>query len=294
MKNSLVLFFIILNLLHVSVMAQEKIKLPTHVEGMDSMELVRQNKIYSEYIKAYEAAYDSASYDHARAWLDNNGMDSLITREKDLMDDALKTLKTARKVFIFRHPDFAISAVLMRHRIYEYFHYTSDEINDMCEALKNNPDTADYNVLVRNIEHLQKLCLGSDYNDFTAYDMNKKKVKLSSLIEKGKYTLIDFWASWCGPCRWAIPKVKKLYEENKDRLNVISCSLDEKEEKWRDAMKEENMAWTQLWVDMKNPMVNELSYGYMISSIPRLMLISPEGKILCSTHLPDEIIKILK
>lgn len=289
MKWSYIKFVIFVSLLPVSVMAQEKIKLPTHVEGMDSMELVRQNKIYYDYIKIYEAAYDSASYDHARAWFDNNGRDSLITREKKLMDDALVALKTARKVFMFRYPDFAVSAVLMRHRINEYFHYTNDELEDMREALKNNPDTADYNVLVRNMDHLKKLCHGADYNDITAYDVNKNKVKLSSLVEKGKYTLIDFWASWCGPCRWAIPKVKAFYEANKDRLNVISCSLDEKEEKWREAMKEENMPWKQIWINLKEDMARDLSYGYMISSIPRLMLISPEGKIVCSTHIPEEL-----
>lgn len=276
------------------VTAQEKVKLPTHVEGMDSMELARQNDVYRDYIKIYEAAYDSASFDHARAWFDNNGMDSLITKEKKLMDDALVALKTARQVFIHKHPDFAVSAVLMRQRINEYFQYTKEELDELRETLKNNPDTADYNVLVRNMDHLQKLCLGADYNDITAYDVNKKTVRLSSLIEKGKFTVIDFWASWCGPCRWAIPKVKALYEANKDRLNVISCSLDEKEDKWREAMKQEKMPWTQIWVNMKEDMVRELSYGYMISSIPRLMLISPEGKILCSTHQPDVLINALK
>lgn len=290
MKDKLFACFIMLCLLSVSQLwAQEKIQLPTHVEGVDSMELVRQNKIYQDYIHIYEAAYDSASYDHARAWFDNNGMDSLIVKEKQLMNDALVALKSARKVFIKKHPDFAISAVLMRQRINEYFKYTKEELDELRETLKNNPDTADYNVLVRNMEHLQKLCLGADYNDFTAYNTDKKKVQLSSLVEKGKYTLIDFWASWCGPCRWAIPKVKALYEANKERLNVISCSLDEKEDKWREAMKQENMPWQQLWVNMKEPMVKDLSYGYMISSIPRLMLISPEGKIVCSTHIPEEL-----
>lgn len=290
MKYNLFSFFLLFYFLPASsLMAQEKIQLPTHVEGMDSMELVRQNKIYQDYIHVFKAAYDSASYDHTRAWFDNNGMDSLITKEKQLMNDALVTLKSAQKVFIKKHPDFAISAVLMRQRINEYFKYTREELEELRETLKNNPDTADYNVLVRNMEHLQKLCLGADYNDFTAYDANKNKVQLSSLVEKGKYTLIDFWASWCGPCRWAIPKVKALYEANKDRLNVISCSLDEKEEKWREAMKEENMPWKQLWVNLKDPMAQQLGYGYMISSIPRLMLISPDGKIACSTHLPEEL-----
>lgn len=290
MKDKLFASFIMLCLLSVSQLwAQEKIQLPTHVEGVDSMELVRQNKIYQDYIHIYEAAYDSASYDHARAWFDNNGMDSLIVKEKQLMNDALVALKSARKVFIKKYPDFAVSAVLMRQRINEYFKYTKEELDELRETLKNNPDTADYNVLVRNMEHLQKLCLGADYNDFTAYNADKEKVQLSSFVEKGKYTLIDFWASWCGPCRWAIPKVKALYEANKERLNVISCSLDEKEDKWREAMKQENMPWQQLWVNMKEPMVKDLSYGYMISSIPRLMLISPEGKIVCSTHIPEEL-----
>ncbi|UYQ95458.1 TlpA family protein disulfide reductase [Chitinophaga horti] len=94
---------------------------------------------------------------------------------------------------------------------------------------------------------------------------------------QGKYVLVDFWASWCGPCRQAIPKVKELYTQYKAKgLEVVSVSIDDNKKAWEKAMGEEKMPWEQLLSDNKEKTMQEFQF----SGIPTLYLIDREGKIV--------------
>ncbi len=94
---------------------------------------------------------------------------------------------------------------------------------------------------------------------------------------KGKYLLVDFWASWCGPCRQAIPKVKELYAENKAKgFEVVSISIDTDKDAWRKAMKDEAMPWEQLLSDDKDKTMEQFQF----SGIPTLYMVDTEGRIL--------------
>lgn len=94
---------------------------------------------------------------------------------------------------------------------------------------------------------------------------------------KGKYLLVDFWASWCGPCRQAIPKVKELYEAYRAKgFDVVSISIDTDKNAWRKAMKEEEMPWEQLLSDNKDKTMEQFQF----SGIPTLYLVDTEGKIM--------------
>lgn len=101
-------------------------------------------------------------------------------------------------------------------------------------------------------------------------------VKLSSF--KGKVLIIDFWASWCGPCRKEIPNVKKIQEEYKDNKKVafLSVSIDAKKEAWEKAMKEENMPWTQLLAPNSG---REAMDKYQFNGIPFIIAIDQDGNI---------------
>ena len=129
--------------------------------------------------------------------------------------------------------------------------------------------------LYDKIASVEKTAIGAVAPDFTFPDMDGKMVSLSDL--RGKYVLIDFWASWCGPCRQESPNVQKQYQLYKDDgFEVLSVSIDKKEDDWRKAVKEDQMKGTLLLAqDYKQVMKD-----YVFSGIPYMVLLDPEGKVM--------------
>lgn len=139
-------------------------------------------------------------------------------------------------------------------------------------------EIAQYRKLVEeNIAQANKLKPGMPVPTIAYNDPNGKPVSITSY--KGKYLLIDFWASWCGPCRQAIPEVQKLYNKYKEKgFDVLSVSIDTDEKAWRKAMVEEEMPWKQTLSPDKNKTMKD----FLFSGIPTLYLIDKEGKIVKS------------
>lgn len=106
-----------------------------------------------------------------------------------------------------------------------------------------------------------------------------KTVQLSDFIGKSKYTLVDFWASWCGPCRREMPNLVSAYKEYKDKgLQIVGVSLDRDETSWKDALKTLNMTWPQM-SDLKF-WNSEGAQLYAVRSIPYTVLIAQDGTIV--------------
>jgi peroxiredoxin len=108
-------------------------------------------------------------------------------------------------------------------------------------------------------------------------DVSGKDVKLSSF--RGKYVLLDFWASWCGPCRQENPNVVNAFNQYKEKnFTVLGVSLDRARDPWLKAIQDDKLTWTQL-SDLKF-WSNEVAVQYKIQSIPQNYLIDPDGKIV--------------
>lgn len=106
---------------------------------------------------------------------------------------------------------------------------------------------------------------------------NPKGKALAPADFKGKVLVLDFWASWCGPCRQEIPNMKKIYEEFKGKgVEFLSVSIDAKEDAWRKAMKEEAMKWPQGWVKDGGKEVMDL---YQFGGIPFILVIDKDGNL---------------
>lgn len=131
--------------------------------------------------------------------------------------------------------------------------------------------------LAKRIDVLKRSATGEQITDFVQADVNGNPVKISDF--KGKYVFIDFWASWCGPCRAENPNVLKAYNTFKDKnFTVLGISLDEKGDKWKEAIQKDGMPWTQV-SDLKG-FRNEVASYYGVQAIPYSFLINPEGKII--------------
>ncbi|MGI6232422.1 MAG: thioredoxin-like domain-containing protein [Prevotella sp.] len=234
-----------------------------------------------------ELLKDSLSYVAAKAWFDHSGDDEAIKKEhEDETRSKNEYLKTVND-FIEAHPTYAVSAAIVAQRFFESYTYTQDQMKHWIDITSQSADTMHVNFMKRNYNVEMNLCLGADFHEVNAMQKDGQVGKVSALRQPGKYLLMDFWASWCGPCRAAIPKVKKMSEDFADKLQVVSISVDEKKEAWQKAEKEEAMPWPQLWLNKEQ--MRRTAMDYSISSIPKLVLINPEGKITLVTHDPKII-----
>lgn len=118
---------------------------------------------------------------------------------------------------------------------------------------------------------------GQTYTDISAVDAGGKAVALSSVVGKGKWVLVDFWATWCGPCRAEIPYLKAAYKRYASKgLVIYSVSLDRNAENWASFVEEKRLKWINVIDD------GTASDIYKIKYLPTIFLISPDGRIVAN------------
>jgi len=133
--------------------------------------------------------------------------------------------------------------------------------------------------------------IGTEAVDFTQADTSGKDISLSSF--KGKYVLVDFWASWCRPCRMENPNIVKTYNKYKDKnFTILGVSLDQQRDAWIQAIKKDGLQWyhvsdLQYWN-------NAVAQLYRINSIPGNFLVDPSGKIVAKDLHGEELEKTLR
>lgn len=138
---------------------------------------------------------------------------------------------------------------------------------------------------------LDPLYIGLEAPDFTQKTPDGMDVSLSDF--KGKYVLLDFWASWCGPCRRENPYLVKAYEKYKDKnFTILGVSLDtdRNRQAWLDAIKQDGLIWTQV-SDLRTE--NAAANLYKVVGIPQNYLIDPQGKIVAKNLRGDALLKKL-
>ena len=216
----------------------------------------------------------STSYSALYKNKDTAGMKKM----EPLFDEVQADIKKEYLSYVNANPASPISVYVVSQ--YAGWDINPDEVEPLFNALpaaaKNYPSAK---LLQEKIEVAKKTGVGRYAMDFTQNDTLGKPVSLSSF--KGKYVLIDFWASWCGPCRAENPNVVNAFNKYKDKgFHVLGVSLDQPnaKDKWIKAIHDDNLTWThvsdlQYWK-------NAVAIQYGIQAIPQNFLLDPEGKII--------------
>lgn len=181
------------------------------------------------------------------------------------------------------------------HFLKEAYHFMSPEELDeilplVSETFANDPRV----VRIKDMVARKKSCaVGQSFLDLTMQDPEGNPVKLSDYAGKGKVVLIDFWASWCGPCCKAIPGLIEVYNQYKDKgFEIVGISLDEKPDAWNKAIERLDIPWVNM-SDLKG-WKSEGAKKYAVSTVPYTVLIDAEGKILANNLHQDELQKLLE
>jgi len=207
---------------------------------------------------------------------------------KNEADKLYKYESEIRKQFILAHPNSVVS-------LQELLNWTNDANYKEAKIIFAGLDpalqkTAKGKEIEVRLANLDKVAIGNAATDFTQKDINGSAVSLSSY--KGNYVLLEFWASWCGPCRAENPNLRAAYQKYKDKgFNILAVSLDDDSGKWKKAVEKDNLPWAQI-SDLKG-WNNIAAIQYGVRAIPANFLIDPQGKIVKRDLRGEELNKTL-
>jgi thiol-disulfide isomerase/thioredoxin len=186
--------------------------------------------------------------------------------------------------FIGKHPASAVGPYVILTHFITYFQF--DEANKLFALLTPGAQNSYYGKQIKESIAVEKRSGIGAKPDFVMNDINGKPIKLSSL--RGKYVLVDFWASWCAPCRRENPNVLANYKKYHDKgFEVVGVSLDKSKAAWLKAINDDGLVWTHV-SDLKG-WDNAAAHEFGIKVVPSNFLLDKDGKVI-GKNLREEVL----
>lgn len=235
----------------------------------------KMNKIYAEF----------ATLDKEYAALRQKDPKAITPADEKLFEnimaksDSLSELHTALTLEIVKN--FKNTKFPAKYVADAYSGFTYDQLKEVLDPTSGYYKEESLKAAKEHLASLELRRPGLMYTDLVMKDMNDKEIKLSQYAGKGNYVFVDFWASWCGPCRAEMPNVVEAYNKYHAKgLEIVGVSFDQKKDAWTAMVKKLGMEWPQM-SDLKGW---QCAAGkiYGIRSIPSNILLDPQGKIVAS------------
>ncbi len=255
---------------------EKKVPDNLRVEGSRSYDLYAE---YKKRVTPFVVKNDSLFDAYRHVYYYKKGTEEDVFRCVRGMDAMRDSIFAVGVEFIRKHQESPVALYVAKSL--QVRAYDREKAKEVVGLLPENVKTTPKGQQAMEALLEQPLYVGDVLPDFDVLNVDLQTVRLSTLLKKGHYTLVELWASWCGPCRADIPHLKETYQRYHEKgFEMVSISIDDDMEAWQKAVKEEDMPWTQVCGANGKSYDKECMNLFGVSGVPSCVLIDKEGRVI--------------
>jgi thiol-disulfide isomerase/thioredoxin len=247
------------------------------------------NDLFKSYHQSIKPTKDKINelIQYARSQERTDELDREVNEKYDALSQEILQISIN---FLDENPSTLISAFILLSSLAQGI--TSEQIQNYYDKLDEQVKNSALGTMVKQEAEraiIKEIAVDEPFRDMTMQTPDDKEMSISDYAGKGKYVLLDFWASWCGPCRAENPNIVALYKDYKDKgFEIVGVSLDDDKDAWLKGIKDDSITWPQM-SDLKG-WKSEATFKYRVQGIPYTVLLDKEGKVI-ATNLRGEALR---